>query len=221
MNAEQNTFQYNSGITNNDSDVKKFRSYNIMAKKSLWEGDIISAYNLFQKINSLHGCGYCKLMMGEKEEALNYLILVKDSSSAVNWLIELIKFLNKDESSSPSFMQIRDFYEQDLDMLFKYQRNEYINQILGGNNFFECYNKEIYKYTARVLLNYNLTALAESYIKKSLDIFYNDPETHFILGEIYMKHNQYEKAKEEYNAANNVINGYLPAQEKLKSFEHI
>lgn len=221
MQPEHNINKYNSGIDNNCDKVKEFRSYNILARKALWEGDISSAYQLFDKAHSLLGCGYCKLMMGEKDDALNYLLLIKDSSPAVNWLIELIKFLNSDESSSPTYMQIKNFYEQDLNMLFKYNQNEYVNKIIKGNTFFECYNKEIYKYTARVLLNYDLVALAETYIKKSLDIYYNDPETHFILGEIYMKNNKIENAKYEYKKSNEVIGVYLPAQKRLNDLNRI
>lgn len=215
MQTENNINTYKSGINNSNDNAEEFRIYNIQAKESLEDGDIISSYNLYKKAHSALGCGYCKLLMGEADEALENLILIKDSSSAVNWLIELIKFLNDDESSLPTYMQIRNFYEQDLDMLFKYQQNEYVNKILNGIKFFEYFNREVYKYTARVLMNYNLSALAESYVKKSLEIFYNDPETHYILGEIYLKSNKYNRAKEEFEKADGVISGYLPAKEKL------
>jgi tetratricopeptide (TPR) repeat protein len=221
MQTEQNFNKYESGINNNDNDVSEFRIYNIMAKKSLWNGDIISAYNLFEKTKSILGCGYCKFLMGEKEDAIKYLILIKDSSSAANWLIELINFLNNDENSAPTYMQIRNFYEQDLDMLFKYQRNDDINKILKDIKFFGFYNKEVYKYTARVLFNHDLYALAETYINKSLEIFYNDPETHYILGEIYLKFNKFEKAREEFKKADKVIQGYLPAKEKLLTLKDL
>ena len=162
MTTEVNIIKNNSGSTDDNNNSNVVRSYSINAKKALWEGNIVSAYELFNKANSILGCGYCKLMMGEKEEAYSYLTIIKNSSSYVNWLLELIKYLNNDDTCYPTYMQIRNFYEQDLDMFFQYQRNEYINQLLKGNDFWECFNKEIYKYTARVLYNHNLTALAEA-----------------------------------------------------------
>ena len=101
-------------------------------------------------------------------------------------------------------------------MLFFYKKAEYIKKIIRENSYLEYFNREIYKYSGRVLLRNNQWNLAEKFFKKSLDIFYKDPETHYLLGELYEKEKNYTKAEKEYKLANEVNKGYLPAVNKLK-----
>ena len=50
-----------------------------------------------------------------------------------------------------------------------------------------------------------------------MDIWYKDPESHFILGEIYLKEKEKEKAKTALRKALEVEKEYYPAELKLKS----
>lgn len=204
---------------NSDNQIIKnsdLRSYNLLAKKALQNGDLKEAYILFHKIHSVHGCAYCKFLNGELDEAKALLMTIKDSSSAVNWLLSLINILKGKFNEYPTYLQIRSFYEQDLDMLLLCKQVDIAEKLINKNSYLSCFNGEVYKYSARVLYNYNKIDEAEKYIKKSLDIFYKDPETHFILGEIYLKKNLPEKAKKSFLTSTEVVNGYLPSLKKIK-----
>ncbi len=205
-------------LLKNDSDS---RSFNILGKINLWNGNLNEAYHWFQKSNYIFGCGYCKFMEEKTDDAKILLKLIKNSSSAVNWLLCLINILeNNNTNENPTYFQIRNFYEQDLNMLFLYKRKEYIKKIIKKIPYFEHFNKEIYKYTARVLLINNYLEPAEKFLKKSLDIFYNDAETHFMLGELYYRKKEFQKAKIQYIQSNKANGNYIPAINRLSKFNN-
>ena len=205
-------------LLKNNSD---FRSFNMLAKSHLQTGGIKEAYKYFSKAQNILGCGYCRFINGETEEASILLNLIKDFSPAVNWLLCLIDIVkNKEPTIPPAYFQIRNFYEQDLEILFLYKNKPYINAIIRKNEYLEHFNREIYKYSARVLINNNILDLAAELLKKSLDIFFKDPETHYMLGEIYLQKGNYKKAKEEYTLSDKVNGEYFPAIKKLKSLKN-
>ena len=94
MNSDVKNSTYtmiNSG--NMDLNDSEIRSYSVNAKKMLQEGNLHGAFTIFNKIHSIFGCAYCKFLAGDLEEAKILLMIIKDSSSAVNWLILLINLL--------------------------------------------------------------------------------------------------------------------------------
>ncbi len=198
------------------NDFSDFRSFNILAKSALYLGLIKDAYLYFNKAQNVYGCAYCKFLTGHLEEAKILLKLIKNSSPAVNWLIFLIEIIENNITSPPTYFQLRNFYEQDLEMLFQYKKNEFINKIVEKNSYMEYFNREIYKYTARVLLNNKFIDIAEKFLKKSLDVCYKDPETHYIFGELYLMKKDLKKAQKEFSISENVAGEYFPAKNKLK-----
>ncbi len=211
---EQVKIIYNNNSGQNDE--KEVRSYSISAQKALQEGNIKEAYSIYDKIQSLSGCGYCNFLLGNLDEAEIQLNLIKGYSSFVNWLISLIGIIKEYEDYEfPTYMQIKCFYEQDLDMLLNCKNNDLAQKIINKNQHLEYFNREIYKYSARVLLNHGDTLTSEQLLYKSLDILYKDPETHYLLGEIYLKRFETEKAKKAFINANKVVGEYLPALKKI------
>lgn len=210
-------------IQKNYSEIKEqlknssdFRSFNILGKLSLWNKDLNSAYFYFNKAQSILGCCYCHLLNDKISEAKILLNLVRNSSPCTNWLIALINIIEEKEEIYPSYFQIRNFYEQDLELFFLYEKDKYIETIINNQEYFEYFNREIYKYTGRVLFNNNYLDKAEELLLKSLDIYYNDPETHFLLGELYLKTKNKESAIKEFKLASEVNGNYLPAVNMLK-----
>ena len=197
-------------------DSSDFRSFNILGKISLWNKDLDNAYLYFNKAQSVLGCCYCHLLNDKISDAKILLNLVRNSSPCVNWLIALINLLEGEEEIFPSYFQVRNFYEQDLELLFKYKKDKYIETIINRQEYFEYFNREIYKYTGRVLLNNNFIDKAKELFLKSLDIYYNDPETHFLLGELYLKKKNKESAIKEFKLSSEVNGNYLPAVNMLK-----
>ncbi len=191
------------------------KELNTFAKKALNNLNPDEAFEYFNKAGNILGCGYCKFLSGEIEESKVLLTLIQRKYSYTNWLLSLIGILTDNFEYNPTYFQIRNFYEQDLEMLFLYKQYNMIEKILSKNNYFENFNKEIYKYSARVLNNNNFSQQAQIFIEKSLNIWYKDPESHFILGEIYLKSNEKEKAKMAFINALGVEKEYFPAKIKL------
>ena len=205
-------------MNNKASEAEKF--YNTQAKTALKNIEPEKALEYFNQAENLYGCAYVKFLTGELDEAKVILTLIKGSSSAVNWLLCLINIINGCITNiTPTYFQIRNYYEQDLEMLFKYRQKEIIEKILKILTHLEKYNREIYKYTARVLLNNDDAYRAKKFIEKSLNISYKDPETHYIYGMIYEKTDDKEKAKEEYQKALDVSEEYNPAKIKLNELQ--
>lgn len=192
-------------------------SFVILGKIFLKELDVQSAYKYFLKAGKMFECGYCKFISGNLSEAKSILSPIKEKYPNANWVLFLINLVqDKVSNIYPTYFQIRNFYEQDIEMLFKLGQHEIIEKIIGKISCFEVFNKEIYKYTARVLYNNNYNSQAEKFLKKSLEIYYKDPETHYLLGELYLKENKKYLAKQEFIKADEVNQGYIPAVAKLK-----
>lgn len=191
-------------------------SFNMLAKIFLQEGDLNQAYNFFNQAKNFQGCGYCKFLTGNLAQAEIIMTMIKDSSPFANWILFLIDIIKCENKRVPTYFQIKNFYEQDLNMLYKAGQIEYAKKIIEKNNFLERYNKEIYKMTARVLMNNEILVEAQRYLKKSIDICYKDPETHYMLAEIYIKSANIEKARQEFLKCIEVSGTYLPAENRLK-----
>lgn len=191
-------------------------SFNILARIYLDKGNIKKAFEIYNKTNNLQGISYCYFLLGETEKAVITITPVREYSSFTKWLFFLFNFINNRIESYPSFLQIKNFYEQDLEMLFKAKQIETIKKIVNKIQYFENYNREIYKYSARVFLNNNCNSLSEMFLKKSIEIFYKDPETHYMLGEIYLRKQDITGAIAEFRKADEIPGGYMPAVNKLK-----
>lgn len=191
------------------------RSFNMLGQIYLNTIEFDKAYEYFEKANNKQNCAYIKFLTSDLESALNILNPIKDESSFINWLINIINLL-KNKESYPTYFQIRNFYEQDLEMLFKCKQNKLINSITGKIKYISKYNLEIYKYTGRVLYNNKYIEISEKYLKKSIEICYKDPETHFLLGEIYLKKDNINEAVNEFRKAIEVNGRYIPAEYRLK-----
>ena len=100
-------------------------------------------------------------------------------------------------------------------MLYKYKQQKIVDKLLTVIPLLENINREIYKYSARVLSNNKYYEQAKQLLLKSLDIWYKDPETHYLLGEIYELEQDYERAIKSYQKSNEATGEYAPAIRKL------
>lgn len=187
----------------------------MLGKIALLEKDLKNAYKYFNNAESIYGCSYCNFLNQNFKEAKTLLKIAKNITPAGNWLLVLINLIEDTQEEYPTYFQIRNFYEQDMEMLFLYKRLNIIEKILKRNQYLENFNKEIYKYSGRILLNNELYDISEQLLKRSLNIYYKDPETHYLLGELYIIKNNITKAKEEFTTAIKVNKDYIPAINKL------
>ena len=132
-------------------------------------------------------------------------------SPRAKWGSILVSIMNGYIDIYPTYFQIRNFLEIDMDLLIKNNLIDYVEQLLGALDFLSEINQETYKYTARVMYENKLYASAIKYMEKSKKINYNDAELHFMLTKYYMRTNDFENANHYIKECLRLLPDYYPA----------
>ena len=138
-----------------------------------------------------------------------------DSPRAL-WGECLIQILKGYITLFPTYFQIRNFLEIDLDYFIKNEKIEYVESILGALEVLSNINHETYKYVARVMIENKLYKSAFTYLEKSKNIFYKDPEIHFLYAKFYIQVRDFYSAKYYLNECLRFIPDYYPAKMLLE-----
>ena len=133
-------------------------------------------------------------------------------SPRAKWGKALVDILLGYVEKYPSYFEIRNFLEIDLDFLLKNKKIDYVEQLLGALEVLVSINQETYKYVARVMFENRLYKAAREYLEKSKNIFYNDPELHFIYAKFYLKSREYELADYHLDECLKILPDYFPAK---------
>lgn len=190
-------------------------SFNILGKIALQEKKIEKAQEYFELSCNFLGLAYCYFYKNEIKKAQEMSFIIKNQSSASCWLNSICNLLLSKKEEPPSYMQIRNFFEQDLEMAFFYENKNLIEKLLENSPNLQIINGEVNKFCGRVLLHNNEDFMAEIYLKRSLNTFYQDPETHFLLGETYEKQGFIQEAIASYNRVIGINKSYYPAIVKI------
>ena len=132
-------------------------------------------------------------------------------SSRAKWGKALVGILEGYLDSYPTYFQIRNYIEIDLDFLIKNSKIDYVELLLGSTEHLIITNQETYKYIARALYENNFYKIAKVYMDKSKEIFYNDPELHFIYAKYFININNLRKALFYINECLKIVPNYYPA----------
>lgn len=152
---------------------------------------------------------YLKILNENLDEA--HRIFLKFDSPRALWGISLVQILDGYIDKYPSYFQIRNFLEIDLDFLLKNNKIDYVEQLLGALDLLQGINQEIYKYVARVFFENKCFELTKKYLDKSKDIFYNDPELHFMYAKYYINESDFYNANFYLTECLSVVPDYVPA----------
>lgn len=156
-----------------------------------------------------------------------YLLVLKDNlkeaeavfealdSPRAKWGKSLIEIINGYLENYPTYFEIRNFFEIDLDFLLKNNKIEYAEQLLGATDFLIDINQEVYKFTARAMFENQLYNAAKKYLDKSKAIFYKDPELHFMYAKYFIHTGENTYAKYHLDECLKILPDYFPAK-KLK-----
>lgn len=185
------------------------------AKKSLFEGDWKKAKKLFTKINAQYERGYCELMLGNFEKTKKIWLELEPQSPVIEWGQSLLGFIELHVVKSPTFFQIRNFLEMDLDALLKARQSGFAENIINGAHIFAQINPESYKYLGRVLLNNKYYKISKMFLDTAKNICYKDPEVHFLLAKYYIANAQTEDAKKSLKTTLEIEPAYFPAKNLL------
>lgn len=134
-----------------------------------------------------------------------------DSPRAL-WGCSLVQILKGFIKVFPTYFQIRNFLEIDLDFLLKNQKIDYVEQVLGALDILADINQETYKYVARVMYENRLFNAAKKYLDKSKSVFYNDPELHYMFAKYHMQMREYREAVFYIDECLRILPDYFPAK---------
>lgn len=133
-------------------------------------------------------------------------------SPRANWGVTLTGILSGYLERFPSYFEVRNFLEIDLDFLIKNEKLDLVEQLLGAVDVLADINQETYKYVARVMYENKLYNVASEYLERSKKVFYKDPELHFMLAKYYKNAKNYEDSLYYINECLRILPDYYPAK---------
>ena len=191
----------------------------MLARVLFYEKKYELAEVLFKKLHCYTEYGYCKLFRGDKESAKYIWESLEDISPLTMWAKCLSGYIEKKQKRTPTFFQIRNFYESDLDTLLGLRYTKWAENLINSIQYFRDINTEVYKYTARVLYNHKYYQLAEKFLNTGKNVAYEDTELHYIEAEVRLAQNQKIAAKKSLEKILEFAPAYYPAKKLLENIK--
>ena len=158
---------------------------------------------------------YIKLLSSDIAGAKELFLSIKDSDIRAHWALFMISLIEGDVREYPSYFELRNFLEIDLNILIHYYKGDYVEKIIRYSDFMYTINPEIYKFIGRVLYNNDLKEQAMFFLNRAKSYFYNDPELHYLLAYIYYNDNDLMLTKKSLNDCLYILPEYYPARNLL------
>lgn len=149
------------------------------------------------------------------------IIFENIDSPRARWGRSLVSILKGFMTNYPTYFEIRNFLEIDLDFLLRNNKIDYVEQCLGALEILSTINQETFKFAARVMLENKLYSAAIKYMDRSKQIYYNDPELQFMYAKYYMDTKHYKDAYLYINECLKLLPSYYPAQTMKNRIEEI
>ena len=188
------------------------------AKALFYEKKYHSAFKIFKKEKDYYSAGLCLLLLKKLYGAKIYWIQDSYKSHACQWGLAVLNLINlKKPIVNPSFFQTRAQLEIYLNLFIENGLIEYAQNLISMSDILYQCNPESYKFIARVLYSNGYFDLAITFCKKTLKLFYSDPEAFLILSQCHYLLGDLGEALDCINRVNCMVDDYFPA----KLFEHI
>lgn len=189
------------------------------AKNAFLAGDFSTAQEYFEQNGFVLEYAYCRLLSGDSEGAKKAFLKISKFDSRADWGEKLTQFIDRYVKVAPSYFQIRNFLEIDLNMLIQAGQAQFVENIINGADLLYSVNPESYKFIARVMFFNGYTDLALYYLNKAKDKFYYDPEMHFMLANCYLKKGEKAAAIRAINSCLSILPNYFPAKNLLDKIQ--
>lgn len=163
---------------------------------------------------------YCYLLNEKLEEAKKNFSLVKEQDIRASWALFMISLIEGNVREYPTYFQLRNFLEIDLNILIEHFKGEYADKVLRYCDFMFNINPEVYKFIGRCLYNNNLEPQAMYFLEKAKSYFWNDPELHYLLAYIYFNKNDKENARKSLDNCLRILPKYFPALDMMSKIGH-
>lgn len=177
------------------------------------------AAEIYHKLEKYAEEGYCFFYSGNKSAADKIWFSHQDLSPLLVWAKAFSGYVERKRKRLPTFFQIRNFYENDLDMLLTFGFDEYAENLIDSIQFFGDVNLEIYKFTARVLYNHKYYNFADKFLYAAKECCNEDSELYVLDAKNNIAQKRYYSAVKSLEKALDVSKNYFPAKmllEKIK-----
>ena len=140
-------------------------------------------------------------------------------SPRAKWGTTLISILKSYLTRYPTYFEIRNFLEIDLNILITYCQGTFVEKIIRYADYMYTINPEVHKFIGRVLYNNGLKEQGLFFLNRAKSYFYHDPELHFLLSYIYFLDKDYVKAQKSVDDCLRILPDYFPARDMKKKLE--
>lgn len=184
-------------------------------KENFLSGRFKDCKSYFKKHGYYVESAYCNIILDKLKEAKQDFEKAAEYDCRAHWGILLLQMIEGNISFRPSYFEVRNFLEIDLNILITYCKGDYVEKIIRYADFLAFYNAESYKFIGRVLWANNFIPQAMFFFDIAKDKLYNDPELHYLLAYIFHSQNEIEKCQYELNTCLNILPLYAPAKNLL------
>lgn len=164
--------------------------------------------------------GYYELLSDNIEKAKFIFDSIKDTDIRAHWASFMISMINSDIREYPSYFELRNFLEIDLNILLHYYKGDYVQNIIGYSDFLFTINPEVHKFIGRVFYNNNYIEQSMYFLEKAKNYFFHDPELHYLLAYIYYNNGDFLKSERALKECIYILPGYFPAVSLLKKINN-
>lgn len=191
------------------------------AKEKLLAGFKEGCQQFFVKNGCVLEDAYLNFFAGNLEYAKRHFELIEDVDVRAHWALFEISLIEGDVQEYPSYFEIRNFLEIDLNILITYCQGTFVEKIIRYADYMYTINPEVHKFIGRVLYNNGLKEQGLFFLNRAKSYFYHDPELHFLLAYIYFSDKDFVKAKKSVEDCLRILPNYYPAQTMKKNLEII
>ncbi len=191
-------------------------------KEKLLNGNLKEAKTFFAKNGFTLEYAYCKLLEDDLKGAKQLFLKTKDHDNRALWGYKLVSILQKkftteeiNYDNMPTFFQLRNFLEVDLNLLMAYNKGNYVEILCAYSDIFASINAESYKFFARAFHFNGYHQFAEYFANKAKDCFYNDPELHYHIALMKLDAGERDEAKRYCLSCLHILKEYFPAIKML------
>lgn len=170
------------------------------------------ALEIFISENENYDAGLCCLMMGQTDKARIYWKKNYKSSRASSWgliILDLIQL--KNPKIKLNFFQTRAYLEVYLNLFIENNLIEWAQNLVSCCDILYKANPESYKFIARALFANGYFQLAITFCKKTIKLFYCDPEALLILSQCHFLLGDLGEALDCVVRINNMVDDYFPS----------
>ena len=181
------------------------------AKKDFLAAKIKGCKWFFETHNNKLEQAYCEIVFDNLHKAREILLKLEKEDIRAHWGLVMLEFIKGEVSRYPTYFELRNFLETDLNILIMYCKGDYVEKIVRYADFMFTINPEVYKSIGRVFLTNGFKPQAMFFLKRAKDRFYQDPELHFILAQVYEQDGDIELCRKALNTCLSVLPNYAPA----------